>query len=107
MAIKVLIGTPALNGASGVQTVTGDGVGGTASDVVMTFPTPTEIGALQSGDNVSELVNDANYETNTINSTTTGEPTGSDVVLNVVSLTQAEYDAGTPIITTFYIITDA
>ena len=46
-------------------------------------------------------------EFNTINSTTTGEPTGSDVVLNTVSLTQAEYDAGTPIATTLYIITDA
>jgi len=46
-------------------------------------------------------------ETNTINSDTTGEPSGSDVVLNVVSLTQAEYNAGTPVSTTFYIITDA
>ena len=44
-------------------------------------------------------------EVNTINSTTTGEPTGSDKVLNMVSLTQAEYDNGTPISTTFYIIT--
>jgi hypothetical protein len=35
------------------------------------------------------------------------EPTGSDQVLNIVSLTQAEYDAGTPNDTTFYIITDA
>ena len=34
-----------------------------------------------------------------------GEPTGSDQVVNVVSLSQAEYDAGTPIATTFYIIT--
>lgn len=48
-----------------------------------------------------------NAEVNTINSTITGEPSGSDVVLNVVSLTQAEYDAGTPESTTFYIITDA
>ena len=40
-----------------------------------------------------------------IDSVVTGEPTGSDVVLNVVSLTQAEYDAGTPVATTFYIIT--
>ena len=31
--------------SSGVQSVTGDGVGGTASDVVLTFPTPEEIGA--------------------------------------------------------------
>lgn len=37
--------------ASGVATVTGDGVGGTATDVVMAFPTPTEIGALQQGAN--------------------------------------------------------
>ena len=29
----------------GVDTVTGDGVGGTPTDVVMTFPTPSEIGA--------------------------------------------------------------
>ena len=41
-----------------------------------------------------------------IDSVVTGEPTGSDRVLNVVSLTQAEYDAGTPVATTFYIITD-
>ena len=46
-------------------------------------------------------------EVNTINTTVTGEPTGSDLVLNVVSLTQAEYTAGTPVATTFYIITDA
>jgi len=32
-------------GATGVDTVTGDGVGGTATDVVLTFPTPAEIGA--------------------------------------------------------------
>ena len=47
-----------------------------------------------------------NEEENTINSTTVGEPTGSSLVLNVVSLTQAQYDAGTPVSTTFYIITD-
>ena len=46
-------------------------------------------------------------EANTIDSVTSGEPSGSDQVLNVVSLTQAEYDAGTPVATTFYIITDA
>ena len=40
-----------------------------------------------------------------LDSVTTGEPTGSDVVGNAVSLTQAEYDAGTPVATTFYIIT--
>lgn len=41
-------------------------------------------------------------EVNTINST----PTGSEVqVLNVVSITQANYDLITPVATTFYIIT--
>ena len=33
------------NDPDGVQSVTGDGVGGTAEDVVLTFPTPAEIGA--------------------------------------------------------------
>ena len=41
-------------------------------------------------------------EVNTIESSVTGEPTGSDVVLNIVTLTQAEYDAGTKVSTTFY-----
>ena len=43
-------------------------------------------------------------EVNTIDSAVAGEPSGSDLVLNVVSLTQAEYDAGTKIGTTLYII---
>ena len=34
-----------------------------------------------------------------------GEPSGSDSITNIVSLTQAEYDAGTPVATTLYIIT--
>lgn len=38
-------------------------------------------------------------------SVTTGEPTGADPVTNIVSLTQAEYDAGTPVAGTFYLIT--
>jgi hypothetical protein len=41
---KVIIRPAAPNGG-GVQSVTGDGVGGTATDVVLTFPTPAEIGA--------------------------------------------------------------
>jgi len=47
---------------------------------------------------------EADAEVNTINSKTTSEPTGSDLVYNVVSLTQAEYDAGSPVATTFYLI---
>jgi hypothetical protein len=41
-----------------------------------------------------------------VKSVTVSEPNGSDVVANIVSLTQAEYDAGTPVADTFYIITD-
>jgi hypothetical protein len=44
---------------------------------------------------------------NTINSSVIGEPTGADSVKNMVSLTQSEYDVGTPVLTTLYIITDA
>lgn len=43
-------------------------------------------------------------DVNTINSSTVGEPTGSDAIYNIVSLSQAEYDAGTPVATTFYVI---
>lgn len=39
-----------------------------------------------------------------VNSTTVGEPSGSDTVSNIVSLTQAEYDAGTPVAGTVYYI---
>ena len=48
-----------------------------------------------------------NEQQNTINTEVEVGMTGEDLVLNVLSLTQAEYDAGTPIATTFYIITDA
>ena len=44
---------------------------------------------------------------NLVTSLLTSEPTGSDAVLNIVSLTQAEYDAGSPVATTVYVITDA
>ena len=46
-------------------------------------------------------------EENTINTELEDGMTGEDLVLNVLSLTTAEYDAGTPISTTLYIITDA
>jgi len=53
--------------------------------------------------NESDNLDNSTY----VRTETNGEPTGSDQVFNVVSLTQAEYDAGTPVATTFYIITDA
>ncbi len=156
MAIKVLLGTPALNGSSGVQSVTGDGVDNTdPSNPSLSFPDGTQVELVDGGgvsvtqaisdldngltpnhsdlnlddgtnphnttksdvslgnvDNTSDVNKPISTATQTsldkkVNSVTTGEPTGSDVVLNVVSLTQAEYDAGTPIATTIYNITDA
>lgn len=57
--------------------------------------------ALQSGDNVSDLTNDAAYVT----SDPTGV-TGADAITNMMSLTQAEYDAiVTPNASTLYVIT--
>jgi len=147
--IRVVIQRPLIGGGGGVDSVTGDGVGGTSTNVVMSFPNTSEIQAIrpiktvnsQSLEGVGNIdTPDTTYtdaeiktkyeanantnvftdgdknklngiatgaEVNTINSKTTGEPTGSDLVLNVVSLTQAEYDAGTPIATTLYLITDA
>ena len=64
-------------------------------------------GAFVDGDKTKLDGVEAGAEVNTINSKTAGEPTGSDVILNTVSLTQAEYDLGTPIATTIYNITDA
>lgn len=108
MAITVDLGC---NVVGGVESVTGNGVGGTSSNVVMTYPTPSDIG-LGNVDNTSDASKPISTATQTaldgkVNSILTGEPTGSDVVLNMVSLTQAEYDAGTPVATTFYLITDA
>lgn len=43
---KVLTGpatNPVSSGGDGVQTVTGDGVGGTAADVILSFPTSSEV----------------------------------------------------------------
>jgi hypothetical protein len=60
-------------------------------------------GATAADDVIRMEDGDARY----VKSTVTGEPTGADRVINIVSLTQAEYDAGTPVATTFYIITDA
>lgn len=42
-----------------------------------------------------------------VSSVLTGEPAGATAIKNMVSLTQAQYDAGTKVATTLYIITDA
>ena len=71
----------------------------TAAQVTNAFDT--------SADDTDDIVEGATNKFATIQSIISGEPTGSDVTLNVVSLTQAEYTAGTPVSTTLYIITDA
>ena len=63
----------------------------------------TDIVNFPTEQNQSEI--NTKLKTDKIDSVTSGEPTGSDKVLNIVSLTQAEYDAGTPNADTFYIIT--
>lgn len=86
--------------------------GGTGSPETVNFSNNTILGKAGGGDldaltatEVRTMINVADgAEVNTIDSITAGEPTGSDQVLNVVSLTQAEYDAGTPNATTLYII---
>jgi hypothetical protein len=55
--------------------------------------------ATQPGDNVSTLTNDAAF----VPSNPTGV-TGADAITNVISLTQAEYDAITPDASTLYVI---
>jgi hypothetical protein len=69
-----------------------------AGDIGTTI-TPAAIGAATSAQG-------AKADT-AIQSTTTGV-TGADAVTNIISLTQAEYDAiGSPSASTLYIITDA
>ena len=71
--------------------------------------TPTTITTQQSADITTNNAKTGvtNEQQNTINSEVEAGMTGEDLVLNVLSLTQSEYDAGTPVATTFYIITDA
>ena len=87
-------GTSNGNGNGGVSSVNGQ-----QGNVVLTGDDIESSNG--SGASLSQSISDK------VNSVTTGEPTGSDKVLNIVSLTQAEYDAGTPIATTLYLIKDA
>lgn len=63
-------------------------------------------GCLLKGNNLSDLLDAVAARTNleVVASTLASEPSGSDKVVNMVSLTQAEYDAATPVSTTFYAI---
>ena len=96
-------GESVLNGSAKIYLV------GTKSFEVEVVGWKINIFKIASGDviNTGNVVQPDNI-INTINSDVVGEPTGSDVVPNVVALTQAEYDASvaasTTIPTTFYII---
>lgn len=80
----------------------GDLTGTVNSVAVATVTSGAALGAtsVQPNDNVSTLTNDADY----LQSDPTGV-TGADVITNIMSLTQAEYDAiATPDASTLYII---
>jgi len=63
-----------------------------------------QVKAFDSSD-YANAVETTNALNDRVKSVTVSEPNGSDKVVNIVSLTQAEYDAGTPVDDTFYIIT--
>ena len=68
---------------------------------------PGEVLDVNGNVQADNFIGSAEQLTKNVGSALVGEPTGSDQVVNMVSLTQAEYDAGTPVATTFYVITDA
>jgi hypothetical protein len=104
--IRVVIQKPLDTSSLGVQSLTGQGVDNSdPQNPVLSFPDTSEVTETTDKKYVTDV--EKTKINSSVNSTTIGEPIGSDVVLNTVSLTQSEYDAGTPIATTFYIITDA
>ena len=85
----------------------------TTNDAEVSINAPVMIGATGTPSEQLEVVGNIAADSfipadgNVVLSDVTNEPTGSDNVLNIVSLTQAEYDAGTPVATTIYNIIDA
>ena len=77
MAVKVLVGTPALNGSSGVESVTGDGVDNIdPKNPVLSFPNTSEVAE----------TTDKNYVTDdekTILSNTSGINTGDETTASI------------------------
>ena len=91
------------NQDSNATILSGDLTGTVNSIAVATVTSGAALGttSTQPSDNVSTLTNDADY----LPSDPTGV-TGADVITNIMSLTQAEYDAiTTPDASTLYIIT--
>ena len=88
---------------NGVESVTGQGVDNSdPQNPVLSFPdTDSEVTETTDKKYVTDV--EKTKINSSVNSTTIGEPIGSDVVLNTVSLTQSEYDAGTPDSTQLFI----
>ena len=116
--IRVVIQKPLVGALGGVQTVTGVNVDNTDPENPVINQDSTKANqsdltivegqtVILQAENIAQQLEINSLQSDKVNSVTTGEPTGSDIVGNIVSLTQAEYDAGTPIATTFYLITDA
>jgi hypothetical protein len=79
-------------GGSGVSSVTGDGVSGTATDVILTFPTSNEVDndSLIPGANVTIALNELGVATsdnasdiNTLQTNNTGTNTGDETTLSI------------------------
>ena len=89
--IKVLTGTPALNGSSGVQSVTGDGVNNTdPKNPILSFPNTSE---------VSETT-DKNYVTDaekTVLGNTSGTNTGDETTGSIQTKRPLKTVGGTSI----------
>ncbi|MBT5286037.1 MAG: hypothetical protein HOL29_08745 [Euryarchaeota archaeon] len=85
-----------VNGQTGVVVLTATNVG-----AATTAQGTTADSAVQPGDNVSGLTNDADY----VPSNPTGV-SGADAITNMMSLTQSQYDAiSSPNVSTLYVIT--
>ena len=104
--------------SSGVQTVTGVNVDNTDPENPVINQDSTKANqsdltivegqtVILQAENIAQQLEINSLQSDKVNSVTTGEPTGSYAIGNIVSLTQAEYDAGTKIATTIYNITDA
>ena len=111
--------TISLYGDSGVFLSSGDGLEIEISDIINITGGPLQSSGqieatsfvVTGGANNEFLMADGSAQQasslDIVLSSTTGEPSGSDSIANIVSLTQAEYDAGLISQTTLYIITDA
>jgi hypothetical protein len=85
---------------SGVLSVTGDGVDNTdPANPVLSYPDPSDIGALAPGDDVSELTNDAGYLTGETDPVYSGDP-ASSITQNDIDEWDAKQDAITGAATT-------